>query len=79
MIHSRSPVEDIGQFSYPDYKYYREDNHVFTDVAAAPNSLGMAGNFENDRELKIISRQLSNDLVNFNLLTQRVLASGLPV
>ena len=30
MIHTRSPGEEIGQVSYPDHKYYRENNHVFT-------------------------------------------------
>jgi len=25
MLHSRSPGEEIGQVSYPDYKYYREN------------------------------------------------------
>ena len=39
MIYSRSTGEAVGQVSYPDYKYYRENNHVFTDLAAAPNSI----------------------------------------
>jgi len=61
MLHSRSPVEDIGQVSYPDYKYYRENNHVFADIAAAPNSVGVSTNFDKDRELKVISRPVSDN------------------
>jgi len=40
-ISSRSASEAVGQISYPDYKYIRENNHVFTDVAAAPNSISV--------------------------------------
>src|ERR1700683_457070 len=48
MIYSRSPSESIGQISYPDYQYFREHNHVFSDVAAAPNSISVTEdkNFE---------------------------------
>jgi hypothetical protein len=38
MIYGHTPTEDIGEISYPDYVYYREHNHVFTDIAASPNS-----------------------------------------
>ena len=38
-IYSRTPTEPMAAVSYPDYKYYRENNHVFTDIAAAPNSI----------------------------------------
>ncbi len=43
-ISSRSAGEAAGQISYLDYKYIRENNHVFTDVAAAPNSIGINAN-----------------------------------
>ena len=43
-IYERSPGEAIGQISYPDYQYLREHNHVFTDIAAAPNSVGLNEN-----------------------------------
>src|SRR6185369_14064764 len=36
-IHSRSSESPVDQISYPDYKDYRSNNHVFTDIAAAPN------------------------------------------
>lgn len=38
-IYLRSPGENIGQVSYPDYQYYRANNHVFTDVAAIPEAI----------------------------------------
>src|SRR2546430_320486 len=46
MIHSRLPGEDIGQFSYLDYKYYREKNTVFTDVAAVPDDISVETSFD---------------------------------
>ena len=46
MIYARSPGEAIDQISYPDYQYFREHNHVFTDIAAAPNSVGLNENID---------------------------------
>ena len=45
MIHARSDTNAIDLISYPDYQYYRKNNHVFTDIAAAPNSIGTLGDF----------------------------------
>jgi hypothetical protein len=36
VIHTRSPETAIEKFSYLDYRYYRENNHVFADAAAMP-------------------------------------------
>jgi predicted permease len=62
MIYSRSPTESIGQISYPDYQYFRENNHVFADIAAAPNSVSVTEdkNFEK-REVKVVSRAVSGN------------------
>jgi predicted permease len=62
MIHTRSAGNAIDQVSYPDYKYYRDNNHIFTDVAAAPNSIGLNDdvNFEG-RDVKVITRPLSDN------------------
>ena len=38
-IYLKSPGEDIGHLSYPDYQYYLDNNHVFTDVAAIPGAI----------------------------------------
>jgi len=38
-MYSSAPGKAIDQVSYADYQYYRTNNRVFTDVAAAPNSV----------------------------------------
>ncbi len=62
MIYSRSAQDDIGQFSYPDYQYYRAHNHVFLDIAAAPNSIdGLSDfNFEG-RAVNLMARPVSGN------------------
>ncbi len=62
MIYSRAPSEAIGHFSYPDYRYYREHNHVFADIAATPTSVGLNDdkNFEG-REVKVVTRPVSEN------------------
>src|SRR4051794_27073398 len=41
MIYGQKPGEDSEHISYPDYEYFRNNNHVFTDIAASPNSIGV--------------------------------------
>jgi hypothetical protein len=41
MIHGRSAATAVDQISYPDYQYLRDHNHVFTDIAADPNSISL--------------------------------------
>ena len=41
-IYLRSPGEGIGHVSYPEYQYYRDNNHVFTDIAAMPEAISAA-------------------------------------
>jgi predicted permease len=62
MIYSHTPSENIGQISYPDYEYYRDHNHVFEDVAAAPNSISVNEdrNFEH-QDVKVMSRPVSGN------------------
>lgn len=60
-ISSRSPDEKVGQISYPDYKYIRENNHVFTDVAAAPNSVSVNANSDGTQVVKVVSRPVSDN------------------
>jgi predicted permease len=61
MIYARTPGGEIGQISYPDYKYFRENNHAFTDIAAAPNQIHVNTNNTNGREIKVISRPVSDN------------------
>lgn len=58
MIYSRSPDENLGQVSYPDYEYYRRNNHVFTDMAAVPNSIGVATDFNG---VSVMNRAVSDN------------------
>ncbi|MBZ5633680.1 MAG: ABC transporter permease [Acidobacteriia bacterium] len=60
-IYTRTPAEAIGAVSYPDYKYYRENNHVFTDIAAAPNTIQVNTTFDGDREIKVVARPVSEN------------------
>src|ERR1700733_8256544 len=60
-ISSRSNDEAVGQISYPDYKYYRENARVFTDVAAAPNSIQVIANSDGTHEVKLVMRPVSDN------------------
>jgi putative ABC transport system permease protein len=65
MIYSHSPGEDVGQISYPDYQYFRQNNHVFSDLAAAPNSISLTEDIEPGRGMvKLISRPISGNYMN---------------
>jgi macrolide transport system ATP-binding/permease protein len=62
MIYSHSAHEDIGEVSYPDYEYFRKNNHVFTDIGAAPNSIALNVDFADDgREVKLATRPVSEN------------------
>jgi predicted permease len=62
MIYARSPGEAIDHISYPDYQYLREHNHVFTDISAAPNSIGLNENIDdNGRTIKVVVRPVSEN------------------
>ena len=41
-MYTRANGSAIDQVSYPDWKYYSEHNHVFTGIAAAPNSINVS-------------------------------------
>jgi predicted permease len=62
MIHGRSAATAVDEISYPDYQYLREHNHVFTDIAADPNSISINGdpNVEG-HEVKVLSRPVSDN------------------
>src|SRR5437868_399508 len=62
MIYSHSAQEEIGKISYPDYEYFRKNNHVFTDIAGAPNSIGLNVALQDDgREIKLATRPVSDN------------------
>ena len=61
MLYSRAPQNDIDQISYPDYQYLRANNHVFTDIAGAPNSIGLNVDIDNGVEYKFATRPVSEN------------------
>jgi predicted permease len=61
-INARTPSKPIDQISYPDFAYYRDNNHVFTDVAAAPNAIGLNDDFHFEgRSVRVVSRSFSEN------------------
>ena len=38
-IYAKAPGKSVDNISYPDYEYYRDHNHVFTDAAAVQESI----------------------------------------
>ncbi len=61
-IYGRAPGNPIEQISYPDYQYFRERNHVFSDVAAAPNALNVAADFDaNGTKIEVLTRPVSEN------------------
>ena len=40
-IYGRAPGKAVDHISYADYEYYRDNNHVFTDLAAIPESISV--------------------------------------
>src|SRR5271167_4958891 len=40
-IYTSTPTEEFNGVSYDDYKYYRDNNQVFSDVYAFPNSISV--------------------------------------
>ncbi|HLM99803.1 MAG TPA: ADOP family duplicated permease [Bryobacteraceae bacterium] len=61
-INGRTPGKAIDQVSYPDYAYFRDNNHVFTDVAAAPNSVNISADLDFEgRSVRVIMRPVSEN------------------
>jgi len=61
-IHARSAGNPVDQMSYPDYRDYRANSHVFTDIAAAPNSISLLADFQFEgRNIKLLARPVSDN------------------
>ena len=60
-IYTHTPSEAVDGVSYPDYKYYREHNQVFTDIAALPNSIQVNTTNDGKREIKVVGRPVSEN------------------
>ena len=61
MIYGRSPGKPFGEISYPDYQYFRENNHVFTDLAAAPETISVNGSWDGKQWVKVTIRPVSEN------------------
>lgn len=62
VIYAHGSDQAARGISYPDYEYYRRNNHVFTDIAAVPNSIGINASFnsETHEEVRVVTRQVSD-------------------
>jgi len=60
-VYSRTPSTAIDQISFPDYQFYRQNNHIFTDLAGAPNSLSLLVDQSGGREIKLSARPVSGN------------------
>jgi macrolide transport system ATP-binding/permease protein len=40
-VYTVTPTEPFNQLSYPDYRFYRDNNNVFSGLAAIPFSIGL--------------------------------------
>ena len=60
-IYARLNDGNIGQISYPDYKYFRENNRAFTDIAAAPTSIQAMQTNSGTHVLNVVGRPVSDN------------------
>jgi predicted permease len=60
-IYTRSPAGEFENVSYPDYKYYRDNNRVFSGVAAFPNSISKLDMTFGDRDESATISALSDN------------------
>jgi putative ABC transport system permease protein len=64
MIYGQTPGDDSQEISYPDYEYFRKNNHVFTDIAASPNALGVDETMGSNGDIKVVSRPVSDNYLS---------------
>jgi len=61
-IYGRDASKGIDPISWPDYEYFRQNNRVFSGIAATPNSIGLSANVDSSgREVKVVTRPVSAD------------------
>ncbi|MDE3196704.1 MAG: ABC transporter permease [Acidobacteriota bacterium] len=58
--HAPSDTDPVNQISWLDYQYFRANNHVFTGLAAAPNSISLNVDSDFDHQVvRVASRPVS--------------------
>lgn len=62
MIYAQHPGEDSDLISYPDYDYFRKNNHAFTDIAATPNSINVNFSMGSNGKFEVVSRPVSTTI-----------------
>ncbi len=61
-VYTRAETSDVELVSWPDVRFYRQNNHVFTDIAAAPNSISLSADQEpGQAALQLVSRPVSEN------------------
>ena len=60
-IYTSTPSTEFDDVSYLDYKYYRDNNHSFSGVAAFPNGISKVRFGHGDREEMGTAEQVSDD------------------
>jgi predicted permease len=60
-IYTSTPSSEFDDVSYPDYKYYRDNNHSFSGVAAFPNDISKFRLVHRDREEMGTVEQVSDN------------------
>ena len=62
MIYAHAPEDAIAGISYPDYEYYRSNNHVFTDISAVPTEINVQADLDPDKheEVRAVTRPISD-------------------
>jgi predicted permease len=60
-IYTSTPSSEFDDVSYLDYKYYRDNNHSFSGVAALPNDISKARLGHRDREEMGTVEQISDN------------------
>src|ERR1700723_162168 len=73
-IYTRSPAGEFENVSYPDYKFYRDPNHMFSGVAAFPYSVSKYDMSFGDRDEKATISAVSDDY--FSVVGIRPLLGG---
>src|SRR5215468_520777 len=64
MIYAENPDKDSNHISYPDYEYFRKNNHVFTDIAGSPNRIGVQFTKGSNGEAKVSTRPVSDNYLS---------------
>jgi predicted permease len=78
-IYTRSPAGEFENVSYPDYKYYRDNNQVFSGIAAFPYSVSKFDMSFGDRHEKATISAVSDDyfaVMGIRPLLGRAFAQG---